>query len=237
MLRKTLSAITAVVIMSSGLSAKPENVSKDMHVVAKIESSTQTEEMVYTYDADEEIYSDGTMPYSDEPIVETSYKPSKPKMKPRPENYTQHISTIGINRPKGYHINEPIRIQLKLKKPSYIYMWSLSSSGQGSMIFPNSFTGFNRFDKVNSQYVVPENSSKYNFVSDGKGAEENVFILATDKPISREKMESIFNKKIGNFLMATPYQTTNFAKDIHIIAKEQDFMYDIRHIKVPIISF
>jgi hypothetical protein len=144
--------------------------------------------------------------------------------------------TIVYARPakKSYYVGEPIKVQLKLKRDAYIYFWTVSSSGKGYLILPNSFESYNKYRK-NIEYVVPERSAKYHFVSDRPGVEK-VFILATNKKISRATLEKIFNKRAGGVIpVATNISIRRFInKDIIVISREQSLKYDIATFNIKI---
>ena len=135
---------------------------------------------------------------------------------------------------KSYHAYEPITIQLKLKRDAYIYFWTVSHDGNGYLILPNNFESFNTY-KASTEYVVPEKSARYHFVSDRAGVEQ-VYVLATDKKIAKHKIEAIFNEKVSGVIpKATSKSIKNFiTKDIKVIAKEQDLKFDMVSFKIDV---
>ncbi len=135
---------------------------------------------------------------------------------------------------KEYAVGEPIRVQLKIKRNAYIYFWTISYDGRGYLIMPNDFTSFNKFTR-NTEYVVPERSAKYEFVSDRAGVEE-VYVLATTKKISEKRIGAIFNKKAGGVIpVASSKNIKNFvSKDIMAIAKRENIKYDIERFDIAI---
>lgn len=134
----------------------------------------------------------------------------------------------------SYRAYEPLTIQLKLKRDAYIYFWTISHDGNGYLILPNNFESFNTY-KASTEYVVPEKSADYNFVSDRAGIEQ-VYVLATDKRIDKKKIETIFNKKVSGLIpRATSKSIKNFiTKDIKVIAKKQDLKFDMVSFKIDI---
>ncbi|HHD80153.1 MAG TPA: DUF4384 domain-containing protein [Campylobacterales bacterium] len=136
----------------------------------------------------------------------------------------------------AYRVNEPIRIQLKLKRDAYIYFWTISQDGRGYLILPNSFDGSAKH-KANRHYVIPHNSADYQFVSNRAGI-ENLYVLATNKRISRDKIESIFNQKVGGVIpRATARNINQFVtKDLLVIAKKQNLKYDIKHFSIKVLG-
>ena len=222
MLNKTLSVITALAITISNLNA--ESINKNMKIVPKI----QKEEVNYTQESS---YYSTAQNYDEEFGYQEPYPPAEKIVKPT-NNYSDVIIYAKPHK-KRYRVHEPIRIQLKLKKSSYVYMWTVGYDGRGYMILPNNFTSYNKF-KSYYRYVVPENSSKYEFQSDRVGV-EHLYILVTNKPISSTKMKSIFNKEIGGYPTASANATKSFTtKDIHAIAKKENFEYDITHLSINI---
>lgn len=135
---------------------------------------------------------------------------------------------------KNYYAYEPITIQLKLKRDAYIYFWTVSHDGKGYLILPNNFESFNTY-KAKTQYVVPEKSADYSFISDREGTEQ-VYVLATDKRIAKSKIEAIFNEKVSGIIpRATSKSIQKFiTKDIQVIAKEQDLKFDMESFKVKV---
>ncbi len=161
----------------------------------------------------------------------------------RPSHYTPpapattgYADTITHARSskKTYTAYEPITIQLKLKRDAYIYFWTVSHDGKGYLILPNNFESFNKY-KSTTEYVVPEKSARYNFVSDREGVEQ-VYVLATDKKINKKKIETIFNEKVSGIIpRATSKSIQNFiTKDIRVIAKEQDLKFDMVSFSIQI---
>jgi len=240
MLRTTLSAITAMVITMSSLSADrgisyDGTGTKDMQVVQKVEVSENS----YIEQDNGGVYGE---PYSEEKI----YSEPNPTFKPTPAPYSEnevvdptpsYDNTIiyAKSAKKFFRVGEAIKLRLKLKNKSSLYVWTVGRDGRGYMILPNKFTGYNSFRK-NYAYVFPEPSLNYKFQSDQAGT-EHVYILATSKPISRAKMEAIFNKKVGNYPVASAKDTKDFTtKDIHVIAKQEHLEYDIAHVAVQVVD-
>jgi hypothetical protein len=210
MLKLALSAVTAIVITTCGLSAE----TKDMRAVPK----SNVDEVIYT-EPNPKIY-DTPAPYTESEIV-----------KPSP-SYSDTIIYAKPTKPL-FRVGEPIRLKLKLRNKSHLYIWTVGYDGRGYMILPNRFNGYNRF-KSNYAYVFPEKSLNFEFQSDRAGT-EHVYILATNKPISRRKMEEIFNQRVGNYPTADAKATKDFTtKDIHVIAKRENLEYDIAHVAIRV---
>jgi hypothetical protein len=235
MLKIALSSITAVVILLGSLNANSGVGTKDIHVISKVEvhqESSYIESTGGVYDEDSEdevIYSEPNPPmnYTEPPYAQSDI------VEPTPS----YSNTIIYAKPakKYYRVGEAIRIRLKLRKKSNIYIWTVGYDGRGYMIMPNRFNGYNRF-KSHYAYVFPERSLNYEFQSDRAGT-EHIYILATSKPISRAKMESIFNQRVGNYPTASARATKDFTtKDIHVIAKRENLEYDIAHVAIGIVD-
>jgi len=126
-----------------------------------------------------------------------------------------------------YSVNEPIEIKLELKRDAYIYFWTVSHDGKGYLILPNNFESFNRYTKKET-HIVPKSSAEYEFVSDRAGVEK-IYLLATDKKISSDRMSRIFSEKVGGVIpKASAKSISNFmTKDIQVIAKENNLNYDL----------
>jgi len=230
MLKKTLSTITAIAIVMGTLNA---DTTKDMKVVPKTAQSSYYSQPEYIEDngIEEDEYTQEEAYYT--PTAREYQEPFPPQEVVKPTQSFNDVIIYARPAKKSYRVNEPIRIQLKLKKRSYIYIWTVGRDGRGYMILPNRFTSYNKFRSYYN-YVVPENSSKYEFQADRKGV-EHIYILATNKPISSSKMKSIFNQKVGNFPTASAKATKDFTtKDIHVIAKQENIDYDIQHVAITI---
>jgi hypothetical protein len=236
MFKTTLSTVTAVVITMGAIHAETgisydgtqvKQTTKDMMVVGK----TKVEETSYI-----EVISDEPS-YTDEVMYEPVYEPepytATEVVKPSP-NYANTIIYAKPSK-KVFKVNQAIQISLKLKNKSSLYFWTVGSDGRGYMILPNEFNGYNKF-KRNYAYVFPEKSLNYEFQSDRAGV-EHIYILATSKPISNAKMKEIFNKKVGNYPVASAKATKAFTtKDIHVIAKKENFQYDIAYVAVQVVD-
>jgi len=128
----------------------------------------------------------------------------------------------------NYTVDEPIHIKLKLKRKAYIYFWTISANGKGYLILPNDLESFNTY-KAKTNYVVPERSADYDFVSDRAGVEQ-VYVLATDKKIKLSKIKSIFQNR-----QATNKDIKKFVtKDIKVIARTQKLKYDIASFQIQV---
>ena len=244
MLKTTLSTITAMVITMSGLNADNgissdgTGVNKDMRVVSKVETYQEVHQSyieptngVYDIDnsQDEVIYS--------EPNPPMTYTPAPYSEDELVESTPSYSNTIIYAKPakRFFTVDEAIRLKLKLRKKSHLYIWTVGRDGRGYMILPNRFNGYNRFKK-NYAYVFPERSLNYEFQSDRAGT-EHVYILATNKPISTAKMESIFNTRVGNYPTASAKASKRFiTKDIHVIAKKEHLKYDLQHVAIQIVD-
>jgi len=211
MFKIALSTVTALVVITNGLSA--ENLlsgnRKDMRPVP-IETKTSYSDDIgsYYYEEDYDRYNK----YSGDTIV------SEPV-----DMKSKSLNAIAFVRPakSHYRVGEPIRVQLKLKKSAYIYFWTVSRDGRGYLVLPNRYEKYNKY-KPNLFYVVPSNSSKFNIISDRPGV-EHLYVLATNKPISQQKIDSIFN------------QNSKFRfKDLVVTPKSDNLKYDIWEKEIPI---
>ena len=225
MLKRTLSAITAVVIGMSGLSA--EAVNKDIEVTMGSKKG-----IVVVPVGTEEGYSINnsyvpeTQPFTPEPIQ---------VIQPAPSSHKFSDTIIYASGAKNdYMVGESIKVKLKLKRKAYVYFWTVSASGRGYMILPNDFESFNTYS-ANRAYVVPERSADYDFVSDREGVEQ-VYVLATNKKINPSKIKSIFRTKSGGRVpTATNKDVRQFiTKDIEVIARHQKLKYDIASFQIQV---
>ena len=243
MFKTTLSTITTIAITLSTLGAdaslsydgtQANSTTKDMEVVGKPNNNSYIEN---TQQYTNETYST-EVTYGpviiDEPREEyrrpAPYAPSE-VVKPTP-SYKDTIIYAKASK-KMFNVGEAIKIKLKLTNKSSLYVWTVGRDGRGYMILPNEFNGYNSFKK-NYAYVFPENSLNYEFQSNRAGT-EHIYILATSKPISNQKMEEIFNEKTRNYPTANAQATKNFTtKDIHVIAKNENLKYDIAYVAIQV---
>lgn len=119
---------------------------------------------------------------------------------------------------KKVKVGEPIKLALKLKEKSYIYMIAVSNKNDKAyMILPNKFEGYNLY-KPNTHYVVPERSADYQFISDSAGTETIYLIASTHK----QKFESLLNqfgtKEVGGFRTTSVEKAHKFMKDIIVVS-------------------
>jgi hypothetical protein len=211
MLRKTLSAITAIVIGTSGLSA--EAVEKSVNVSV----TPDTKKSVIVVPTNTTIETHIMQPTAAQVI-----KPAT--------SSTGYSDTIiyASGAKNNYTVNEPNHIKLKLKRKAYIYFWTISANGKGYLILPNNLESFNSY-KAKTDYVVPERSADYDFVSDRAGVEQ-VYVLATNKKINLSKIKSIFKNKQASNKDIKKFVT----KDIKVIARTQKLKYDIESFQIQI---
>lgn len=233
MLKQTLSAITAIVIGMSGLSAEESkdvginintNNKKDVIVLPNSNRATQPVTSSYVEENSGGVYGD---PYSITPAQNMTPAVST-------QNYGDTI--IYANGVKKHYLKgEPIKVKLKLKRDAYIYFWTVSATGKGYLILPNSFTSYNKFKKA-THYVVPEHSATYDFVSDRAGVEQ-IFILATNKKISSSTLQSIFSQKSGGMIPTASNKDIRkfITKDIYPLAKREQLKYDIEKFQIQVL--
>ena len=226
MLRKTLSAITAIVIGTSGISADAMDKSVSVSItpdakksVIVVPTGTHTQPTVVNNPV--QTQSTGGV-YNLNPTPRQVIRPATSS-----RGYSDTI-IYASGAKNSYKVDEAIHIKLKLKRKAFIYFWTISANGNGYLILPNNLESFNSY-RANVNYVVPERSADYDFVSDRAGVEQ-VYVLATNKKINASKIESIFrnrqasNKDIKKFI----------TKDIKVIARSKKLKYDIASFQIQV---
>ena len=228
MLNRTLSAITAIVIGVSGLSAEATDKSVSVSITPNTDSkksiivvptAVETTSRTITNNV---VQHEATGVYDLRPTAQQVIRPAVSS-----SGYADTI-VYASGAKNNYQVNEPIHIKLKLKRKAFIYFWTISSNGNGYLILPNDLMSYNKY-RANMKYVVPERSAGYDFVSDRAGVEQ-VYVLATNKKINQSKIESIFqnrkatNKSIKKFV----------TKDIKVIARNQNLKYDIASFQIGV---
>jgi len=135
-----------------------------------------------------------------------------------------------------YVINEPITVQVKLKRDAFVYFWTVSHDGKGYLILPNNFESFNTYKK-DREYVVPEKSADYQFISDRAGT-EIIHILATNKRINTKKLKEIFGDNVAGIVpVASKKSIKKFlTKDIQVIAKKQSLKFVVRKFQIEVVA-
>lgn len=233
----TLSAITALLIATTAIEATTsvsleENSSqivtsgaKDIQVVPKVKVDKvkpTTQPVVVNVNT------------PTHQVTVTEHTPN-PTVKPTPtmQSYKDTITYAKAVK-NNYVVGEEIKIKLSLKRDAYIYFWTVSADGKGYLILPNDLESFNKYKKETA-YVVPEQSADYQFVSDRVGVEE-VFVLATSKPISKHEITKIFKDKTSNIVPTAPKEKmrTFVSKDIVVLAKQEQFDYDIKSLLIGV---
>ncbi|MCK4441160.1 MAG: DUF4384 domain-containing protein, partial [Sulfurovaceae bacterium] len=202
MLKTALSTITAMLITISSLNAETN---RGMSLTMGTEGVSNIEKGMAVIPKQSKNYSQPTQTYQEgNPYQNQSYQdetPYQPISAPKPTKISGSFADtiLYAKAVKGaYRVNEPIRIQFKLKRDAYIYFWTISQDGRGYLILPNSFDGSAKH-KAYKHYVIPNNSADYQFISDRAGI-EHLYVLATNKRISKKKIESIFNQKVGGVI-------------------------------------
>ena len=229
MLNKTLSAITAIVIGTSGLSA--DTADKSVSVSVADQGSKKGIVVVGTSSS-----SQTAAPVVNQTVQSSNLQATPAQViQPAPSSNGYDDTIVYASGVKNYYeVGEPIKIKLNLKRKAYIYFWTIGSSGNSYRILPNNLESYNNY-KANTDYVVPERSAAYDFVSDREGIEQ-VYVLATNKKINQAKLESIFSQKAGGVIpMATNKDIKKFmTKDIHVIARTQNLKYDIESFQIQV---
>ena len=226
MLNKTLSAITAIVIGTSGLAAD----TMDKSVSVSINPDMGSKKGVVVIDT-------SSTPQVVAPVAQPRIlKPTAAQVIQPAVSSSGYADTIvyASGAKNYYEVGESIKIKLKLKRRAFIYFWTIGSSGKSYRILPNNLESYNDY-KANTNYVVPPRSAAYDFVSDSEGIEQ-VYVLATNKKINQAKLESIFNQRAGGIVpMATNKSIKKFmTKDIQVIARTQNLKYDIESFQVQV---
>ena len=241
MLNRTLSAITAIVIGTSGLSA--EAMDKSVNVSINPDGGNKKSVIVVPTNTEATVAPVAQaqvggvyqieQPYqaTQQQTVAPSVMQSTPAQMMQPATSTQGYddTIIYASSVKNYYkVGESIKIKLKLKRRAYIYFWTVGSSGNSYRILPNNLESYNDY-KANTNYVVPERSAKYDFVSDRAGVEQ-IYVLATNKKINTKKLRSIFSQKS----VAHKNMKKFISKDIRVVAREQNLKYDIASFQIQI---
>jgi len=226
MLNKTLSAITAIVIGTSGLAA--DTMDKSVSVSINPDMGSKKGVMVIDTSSTPQVVAPVAQPRILKPTAAQVIQPAVSS-----SGYADTI-VYASGAKNYYEVGESIKIKLKLKRRAFIYFWTIGSSGKSYRILPNNLESYNDY-KANTNYVVPPRSAAYDFVSDSEGIEQ-VYVLATNKKINQAKLESIFNQRAGGIVpMATNKSIKKFmTKDIQVIARTQNLKYDIESFQVQV---
>lgn len=219
MLRTTLSAMTAIVIGTSGLSAEAVNKSVSVSISPNADAKKSIIVVPNTVPA---------TPTATAPTGALTPTPEQCIQPAQPSNGYADTIVYASGAKSNYYVNEPILIRLKLKRRAFIYFWTIGSSGKSYRILPNDITSYNDF-KANTNYVVPERSANYDFKSDREGVEK-VYIIATNKKIGTAKLKSIFGQKSVSNKNMKKFLT----KDIHAVARTQNLKYDIASFQINV---
>jgi len=244
MLRTTLSAMTAIVIGVSGLSAEAMEKSVSVSINPDLEAKkgvvvVDTSNQSQVVDSIAESTQNVVTHQPTQTVVPTTPRVSKPTtaqvIQPAPSSHGYADTIVYASGAKNYYeVGEPIKIRLKLKRKAFIYFWTIGSSGNSYRILPNDLDSYNSY-RANTNYVVPNRSAAYDFKSDRAGVEQ-VYVLATNKKISKAKLQSIFSQKAGGVVpMATNKNIKKFiTKDIQVVARTQNLKYDIASFQVQV---
>jgi len=144
------------------------------------------------------------------------------------EPYIEYLFT----HKKEYHVREPIKFVLKLRKNAYIYIINISKRNhQAYKLLPNKYQKYNYY-KAGIKYVIPSKNDNYSFVPDSVG-EEIVYVIASEKKLDNLPSFRNFRTKGGFFEEATEKEAEKLVKDIKVIPKEQSKM-EIKKIIIPI---
>lgn len=226
MLNKTLSAITAIVIGTSGLAA--DTMDKSVSVSINPDMGSKKGVMVIDTSSTPQVVAPVAQPRILKPTAAQVIQPAVSS-----SGYADTI-VYASGAKNYYEVGESIKIKLKLKRRAFIYFWTIGSSGKSYRILPNNLESYNDY-KANTNYVVPPRSAAYDFVSDSEGIEQ-VYVLATNKKINQAKLESIFNQRAGGIVpMATNKSIKKFmTKDIQVIARTQNLKYDIESFQIQV---
>lgn len=225
MFKQTLSTITTMLILSSGLNAE----AYDKSVSVSVNPNADAKKGVIVVEATPQTTTTTTTQVQvPRPTAAQVVQPAKPSA-----GYGDTIM-YASGAKQNYYVNEPIHIRLKLKRKAYIYFWTISANGNGYLILPNNLESFNDY-RANLDYVVPERSADYDFVSDRAGVEQ-VYVLATNKKINPKQIEAIFAQKAGGVVpMASNKSIRQFvSKDIQVVARTHNLKYDIASFQVNV---
>lgn len=226
MLNKTLSAITAIVIGMSGLSAD----AMDKSVSVSINPDLGSKKGVVVIDTSSAPQVVAPVAQQPQVVAPRILKPTSAQiMRPAVSSSGYGDTIVYAGSVKNYYeVGESIKIKLKLKRKAFIYFWTIGSSGKSYRILPNSLESYNNY-KAHTNYVVPPRSAAYDFVSDAEGIEQ-VYVLASNKKINTAKLQSIFAQKSVTQKSMRKFMT----KDIKVVARTQNLKYDIESFQVQV---
>ena len=228
MLRTTLSAITAIVIGVSGLSA--DAMDKSVSVSINPDMGSKKGVVVVDTSANPQVVAPVAQTVQPRVVAPIPLKPTPAQiMRPAVSSNGYGDTIVYASGVKNYYeVGESIKIKLKLKRKAFIYFWTIGSSGKSYRILPNSLESYNNY-KAHTNYVVPPRSAAYDFQSDREGIEQ-VYVLASNKKINTAKLQSIFAQKSVTQKSMRKFMT----KDIQVVARAQNLKYDIETFQVQV---
>ncbi len=160
-------------------------------------------------------------------------------------NQTQNTATFNTQQgslfkfvepaTKKVKVGESIKVALKLKEKSYIYMIAVSEkNNKAYLILPNKFEGYNRY-KPNTHYVVPERSADYKFISDSTGTETIYVVSSTHKQSFKQLLNKFGSKEVAGFRTTSASKAHAFMKDILVVpAKRDKKKVEVRKVEVQV---
>lgn len=136
---------------------------------------------------------------------------------------------------KKVKVGESIKVALKLKEKSYIYMIAVSEkNNKAYLILPNKFEGYNLY-KPNTHYVVPERSADYKFISDSAGTETIYIVASTHKQSFKQLLNKFGSKEVAGFRTTTASKAQSFMKDIIVVpANRSNKKVEVRKLEVQV---
>jgi|SRR5690625_257510 len=117
-----------------------------------------------------------------------------------------------------YRVGEPIRVGVRVSEGNYVYLFSVSSSGEVVQILPNRFSdGRDAFLPAGETRYFPPDRADYTFAVDAPGGLAKVVAVASRDPLDTRSLASFNNER--DLLATSQLGDEGFARALSIVVR------------------
>ncbi|WP_233498331.1 PEGA domain-containing protein [Meiothermus sp. QL-1] len=123
-----------------------------------------------------------------------------------------------------YQIGERIRVSVQVNQDAYVYIFSIRSTGEISLILPNAFDGNNYLRAGETRVFPPASGARYALEVAGPEGQDRVLAIASRQPLSLAQIADIQSGRVNL------QGADNLARALSIVVTplpERDWVSDI----------
>lgn len=117
-----------------------------------------------------------------------------------------------------YEVGDPVRIGVRTSQDAYVYLFSVSASGEVVQILPNRFDdGRDAFLTAGTTRLFPAPGANYTFTADAPGGLAKVVALASQRPLDTRTLADFRSER--DLLATSQLGEDGFAQALSIVVR------------------